>query len=168
MLITCPSCAAEYNVPAPVAPGRVVRCARCATEWAPTALPVAAAPTAVQAPVTQVRVMDAPVIDAPVMDAPAVDAPVSDAPVPAAAPEPARSGIGRPVPVSVAAARPGKLAAPAGRRTPGRAPLLLAWGGSVVLLALVAAAGVVWRGPVMQAWPPSMRVYQALGLTAHP
>jgi predicted Zn finger-like uncharacterized protein len=37
MRIACPSCSAAYDVPDPlVPPGRVVRCARCGSEWAPT------------------------------------------------------------------------------------------------------------------------------------
>jgi predicted Zn finger-like uncharacterized protein len=36
MRIVCPSCSAAYDVPdSLVTPGRVVRCARCAGEWAP-------------------------------------------------------------------------------------------------------------------------------------
>lgn len=141
MLITCPNCAAEYNVPGALAPGRVVRCARCASEWAPTR-PLA---PPVVAPVIEARPIEAPVMEAPV--APVVEAP-SMAPV--------------------AMPKPTKLAAPAVRAPPGRLALPLAWGGSVALLAVVAAAAVVWREPVMQAWPPSIRVYDALRLTAHP
>jgi predicted Zn finger-like uncharacterized protein len=37
MRIACPTCAAEYEVPASrLAPRRVVRCARCGGEWAAT------------------------------------------------------------------------------------------------------------------------------------
>ena len=39
MKITCPDCSAEYNVPDTLAMGRIVRCAKCATEWAPVAAP---------------------------------------------------------------------------------------------------------------------------------
>ncbi len=36
MQIACPSCAAEYDVPADrMKPGRKTRCARCGTVWAP-------------------------------------------------------------------------------------------------------------------------------------
>ena len=40
----------------------------------------------------------------------------------------------------------------------------LAWGGSVAVLVIVLAAFVVFRAPVMKAWPPSTRLYAALGL----
>ncbi|MDE2199214.1 MAG: hypothetical protein KGJ41_09330, partial [Rhodospirillales bacterium] len=33
---------------------------------------------------------------------------------------------------------------------------------SVLLLAALAAAAYVWRAPIMQAWPPSARVYAVL------
>ncbi len=68
----------------------------------------------------------------------------------------------------IAMPKSSKLAGPAVHAPPGRLALPLAWGGSLALLAAVAAAAVVWREPVMQAWPPSIRVYDALGLTAHP
>ena len=41
---------------------------------------------------------------------------------------------------------------------------LAAWGASVVLLILLAAAAYAWRAPIMEAWPPSQRLYAALGL----
>ena len=54
-------------------------------------------------------------------------------------------------------------------RPPSRPPvLMLAWGGSLLLLVVLVAAAFVWRDPIMQAWPPSARVYGSLGLTAHP
>jgi predicted Zn finger-like uncharacterized protein len=41
----------------------------------------------------------------------------------------------------------------------------LAWGVSIGLLAVLIAAAVLFRGPVMKIWPPSIRVYIALGLS---
>lgn len=42
MRITCPSCAAEYEVPAPrLSSGKKVRCARCGAEWRIVREPVA-------------------------------------------------------------------------------------------------------------------------------
>ena len=36
MRIACPSCAAEYDVPAShLKPGKLVRCARCGNDWLP-------------------------------------------------------------------------------------------------------------------------------------
>jgi predicted Zn finger-like uncharacterized protein len=40
------------------------------------------------------------------------------------------------------------------------------WAGSVLLLGLGAWSAVAWRSDVMRAWPPSGRLYSALGLAA--
>ena len=42
--------------------------------------------------------------------------------------------------------------------------LQLAWALSLLLLVAVAGAGYVWRSEVMQAWPPSARIYAAFGV----
>ncbi len=46
--------------------------------------------------------------------------------------------------------------------------LRLAWAGSVVALMLLAWAAYAERTSIMHAWPPSIRVYAALGLIAYP
>ena len=46
--------------------------------------------------------------------------------------------------------------------------LRLAWAGSVVALLLLGWAAYAERTPIMQVWPPSIRVYAALGLIAQP
>lgn len=44
MRITCPSCSAGYEVPDSLLPaGRIVRCARCGSEWTPVAVTAVAA-----------------------------------------------------------------------------------------------------------------------------
>jgi hypothetical protein len=55
----------------------------------------------------------------------------------------------------------------AGLRDP-RALVLLAWIASLVLLGALAWAGIAWRTSVMHAWPPSERLYAALGLLRGP
>ncbi len=40
------------------------------------------------------------------------------------------------------------------------------WAASILLLAALLWAGVAWRGNIMRAWPPSERLYTALGLPA--
>jgi predicted Zn finger-like uncharacterized protein len=89
-------------------------------------------------------------------------------PVPAPLPEPApmtaaiaaydftasRSDPDEPVSVTPAA--------PA--RPPRDRPLLAAWLVSVVLLIGIAVAAYFARDQIMQAWPPSQRLYAALGL----
>jgi predicted Zn finger-like uncharacterized protein len=44
----------------------------------------------------------------------------------------------------------------------------LAWAGSAVALMLLGWAAYAERTPIMQVWPPSIRVYAPLGLAANP
>lgn len=118
-----------------------MRCARCGAEWAP--IPYAA-PDAVPEPVT--------IPPVPVATADAEAEPSLEMRVP----------LGFPAPAEPA----GKVRASAfpwrGRQiavTP-----LAAWVASVVLLVALVAAAYAWRGPIMAAWPPSERLYAALGL----
>ncbi len=52
------------------------------------------------------------------------------------------------------------------RPLPGDSPgkLRAAWAVSVLLLILAAGAAYVWRSQLIDAWPPSQRLYAALGL----
>ncbi len=81
---------------------------------------------------------------------PVVEAPASPDPLPEPAPAVA--------PIVV----PARLAprAPA----PARWPLAAAWAATIVILVIMVLAGVLARQQIMQAWPPSERLYQALGL----
>ncbi|MGI4978543.1 MAG: zinc-ribbon domain-containing protein [Janthinobacterium lividum] len=160
MRITCPACNASYEVPdAMLVAGRAVRCARCLREWEPPA---------------------------PVHD-PAHPAPASSPPEPAA-PEPAPfevDGFALPPPERPRFTDEDFERAPAPRppddahawrdvllahdeaRPPaatGRRDGWVGWLASLVLLAALAGAAIAWRGPVQRAWPPSARVYAALGL----
>ena len=156
MLIKCPSCAAEYNVPGPLAPGRAVRCARCGAQWAP--------------------VLDAAVLDTAVLEAPepsATEAPTTQAVTAAESVPPSTTTPPRVSGGVTEPAKPVPMAPLRRSRRSDRLPLLLAWGGSVLVLVLLITAAAVWRTPVMRAWPPSERVFGALGLgdpgvTAHP
>ena len=127
MRITCPSCAAEYDVPGVLAPGRTVKCAKCGSKWAPV-------PPLPPPPPPMIEAKAEPV-----------------APIPPPAPP-----------------RPTPMVAPLAEPPPRRLPLVLAWVGSLLVLAGLVAAAVVWREPVMAAWPPSIRLYALLRLTAHP
>ncbi|WP_158742070.1 zinc-ribbon domain-containing protein [Acidisphaera sp. L21] len=119
MRITCPTCAAEYNVPGEIAAGRKVKCAKCGTKWAP------------------------------VEDAPPEEPPPSE-------PEP------EPQPEPMAAFVP---MAPPPMETPKRQwALPAAWAGSFLVVAVALVGAVLLRGPIMQKWPPSERVYAALHL----
>lgn len=84
---------------------------------------------------------------------PAVGEPFNEVPDPAVV-EPAEP----PDPVeAVAAPAHPPMAADAGVR--------FGWAGSALLLALGAWSVIAWRQDVMHAWPPSGRLYAALGLT---
>ncbi len=167
--IVCPSCAATYDVPeAALAPGRPVRCARCGTEWAPL-------------PATETRApRDSPPLVPPSLIPSSLDPPdptvwraperVSRPAVPLANPDAgADADLTRKLPrnprVLTAQSAPG--AAVRRPRRSDTAPLI-AWLASLVLLIALIAAAYAWRGSIMAAWPPSERLYAALGLARVP
>jgi len=135
MRIVCPSCAAAYDVPEPrLTPGRTVRCARCGEEWAPVA-----------------------------HSAPPSDRALAPAATPSAPPSRSPNTLSQPEPVQR------KHVATAGQ--PHGQPLwrgglllLLAWAGTVAILAGLAWGAYGWRADVMRLWPPSERAYAILGL----
>ncbi len=145
MRIVCPACTAAYEVPSTLLkPEQVVRCARCAREWV-------SSPATPEAP-TEAQ-MDAPT-DAPT-EAPAEPRPAAALPPP---PPPAREteAIGpAPRPSTARAAKPRANVVPR-----------LAWAASVVAVLLLGWGAYAGRSAIMQAWPPSIRLYAALGLTA--
>lgn len=55
---------------------------------------------------------------------------------------------------------------PAPAEPPSRGGLVLAWLVTLVVLVGAAWGAVAFRVPIAQAWPPSQRVYDALGLSA--
>ena len=63
------------------------------------------------------------------------------------------------VPVAAPASEPSRLVL---GMKPARL-VLAAWALSFVVIAAAAWAAVAWRAPIMRAWPPSTRVYAALG-----
>lgn len=144
MRIACPACSAIYEVPDRlVGTGKRLRCARCANEWVPpemaAAAPVPAMPPPPEPPPRQAA---------------------APTPEPAALPPPER--VPRPqVPALHGEPKP-KLSA-SGRRS-ARLPVMLALALSTALVAALLAAGILWRGAVMQAFPPSRLLFQALGL----
>jgi predicted Zn finger-like uncharacterized protein len=141
MRIVCPECGAAYGVPdALIEPGKQVRCARCNAEWAPVPATPAVAP---RAPAIE-RLEPSPSHEASPRPAPTVPA----------------GGSLRVTSTTIERPRP-----PA--RDHRRAAVASAWLGwvlTIVVLACAAAAAVTWRGAVMASWPPSTRVYAALGL----
>ena len=120
MLITCPSCNSEYNVPSELPPGRMVKCAKCQSKWAP--VPALAPPVPEPPPKPELPIEAATVVPEPLV----------------------KRRFRNP------AKRPSALA--------------LAWVASACLLVALLTAGIIWRAPVMHAWPPSTRLYAWFGM----
>jgi predicted Zn finger-like uncharacterized protein len=150
MRIACPSCDAVYDVPDAMlaAAPRAVRCARCGTEWTPERLADPA--PAVQPPPAGPR------------------PPQAEPAMRPERPEPKLSSYRTRTEPRIAADDEGDARPPprddetAARRR--RRGAVAGWVLSVLLLLGLAVAAVAWRTQVMAAWPPSERVYGALGL----
>lgn len=147
MRIICPSCQATYEVPETLlAGGKAARCARCGTEW----MPLPAPPSAAALP-------RSPVPEVPPLPPGAEDAG-----------EPADDDLrpGAPWPRSIDSLdddRPPPRddeieLAPAGRS------VMIAWIVSLLVIAALIWAAFAFRNEVMGAWPPSARLYAAIGL----
>jgi predicted Zn finger-like uncharacterized protein len=153
MRIACPACEATYDVPDAMLAGgaRMVRCARCGNEWLPQPTTTAPLP------------MDEPETDIPPAPAP---------PKPAAAPAGELDQPGRQEPRLNPLRPRGEARAPVPPEPPPPeepprrlgAGAILAWVLSLLLLAAAAGAAVTWRAQLMAAWPPSERVFSAVGL----
>jgi predicted Zn finger-like uncharacterized protein len=141
MRISCPQCAADYELPETLflTGARKVRCVKCGHSW------MASAPTAAPSPTP-----------APPPDAPPPDTVAEEAPARRASPLRRRPAVEPPVPQPELA-----IAPPAPPR--GGSVLAAAWVASIVLLAGCGWAGWEYRADVMAAWPASTRLYQALG-----
>ena len=138
MRIVCPYCSTAYDVPDGLLNGRkAVRCARCAQEWQPAA--------SAFAPPTQKHGLAPPEIAAPPRPVIVENRPAE-----------------RWTMAGGALAIDRLMAPPA--PPPTSLALRLAWLGSIILVLLLLCAGYVWRADVMAAWPPSARLYAALGL----
>jgi predicted Zn finger-like uncharacterized protein len=138
MRIVCPSCEATYEVPLSVlSRRRALRCARCHTEWSP----------AVERREPVLRIEPATALEPPAIEPPEPAPPVQAEP-----------------PFNIFTASPASLeedSLPPPRTR--AAPVIAAW---VVSFAVLGALGwglVTRRDAVMRVWPPSTRVYAALG-----
>lgn len=130
MRLTCPACAAAYNVPdAMIGEGRQMRCARCGHQWFATPSQGIIEPS------------EAPAAPPPAEPEPATTAVLAPVPPPEPEPEPE------------APAEP-ELTSPAPRSI----GLWLAWAASLALV--VGAAGALWQfqAAVTAVWPPFGRL----------
>jgi predicted Zn finger-like uncharacterized protein len=144
MILTCPECATSYFVDDSRIPaaGRTVKCSSCGSRW--LALPADDDPSA-----KTVSAKTTPV----------------DAPAPADEAEAAF--------ISTAPAKPPKAARSKGKvreKAKGgrKAEIRIAMLAAVVLLALLAAGLVVFRGQVVRLWPGAAAVYATIGLPVGP
>ena len=157
MRIECPGCEAAYEVPeAQIRPGRSVRCARCGLQWRPGG-------EAEQAGLPEPAPAAADPEDAS-EPAAAASADASEDGLPDVAPP--GHAPGHPLGLRRAATPEPVLAtAVAGTRRP--SPELAAWGAawavSLIVLAGLLLSAAHWRETVMRSWPPSIRLYTALG-----
>jgi predicted Zn finger-like uncharacterized protein len=144
MLIVCPRCAARYEVAdALIGPaGKSVRCAKCSHVWL-------ARREAASEDETPLSWPEPPRARASVEAIPPPPPPREDPGLAAFSAAQARPG-----PVAVAEAAPGSLAAVA----------VIGWLATVAALGVGGWAAYAFRDAVIEAWPPSERVYLALGL----
>lgn len=161
MRIACPKCGATYDVPERMLAGRkVVRCSRCGTEWTPGLSKQPALPPETPPPESPhldlTRVAEAAESPDPAAS--------SQEPAPAPAARPARDKPARDKLEPSAMERLAQAAQPPPRSVWPK----IAWLISLLIIFALLGAGYVWRNDIMRAWPPSTRLYAALGLTTPP
>jgi predicted Zn finger-like uncharacterized protein len=142
MQIICPSCEAVYSVPDEKLAGRAVKCARCSTTWTPAPPPV---PAMVMREIEHVPEPHKP----PMLPPPAPDPPPVVIAEPVRRVEPQWPFVNTALPT---------------RPEPRPKGLMVAWVASIALLGAVVAGAYARRDAVMEAWPPSQRLYAAFGL----
>ena len=139
MRIVCPACAAAYEVPEDrLAPGRIVRCARCGADWAP------------------LMAEAEPIVPEPSPE-------VGPSPEPLPPPEPLPEPPLEPPSVPVATTPMVERSEP--EKRPRQAPVAVGWVLSLLVLAALGWGAYATRTEVMRAWPPSERAYKAIGLS---
>jgi predicted Zn finger-like uncharacterized protein len=155
MRIACPSCKAEYDVPETMLAGRnAVRCARCGEEWRPLGIDPAEALPAVIPAESPAMSHAAPAT----MEPEAEDehfAPADDGAIPLTVPS---------LFVPPRTPRAVLPKAPPRRRGGG---IVGGWIVTIVILVALGYGAYAWRDRMMEAWPPSTRLYAALGLVHH-
>jgi predicted Zn finger-like uncharacterized protein len=156
MRITCPDCAAQYELP-PEAQARLpmrVRCAQCGTEW-----------QAEPPPPAEPEVEPSPSPDSddefefkPIqsLEAESASSPEPEPP----APEP-----GQPARLETPIEPPSRPTPAPPTQSPSARTL---WIGSILLLIALIVLVLALHGPISRAWPPSQRLFDAIGLSAPP
>ncbi|HUC19377.1 MAG TPA: zinc-ribbon domain-containing protein [Acetobacteraceae bacterium] len=162
MRITCPACAAVYEIPEPLlgSRDRILRCGHCAAEWvvaAPKSESVAEAEGA-RASSSAALMRTAREDPEIVVPAPTVTGPASPSTL---QPKDLRE---RPFVLGAEPARPSMPR----REGSGGGGAWLAWLASLIVLGLLVWGAYAYRGVIMQAWPPSQRVYALVGLMPAP
>jgi len=151
MRISCPVCSTSYEVPDPMLPGgRKVRCAKCGHQWVPR-------PAAPHAPPPARR----PIVEAAAETPPrgrSGEAPASTPPLPPTGP---LSPDAHRATIQIDPDEAPMQPPPRQRTSTG---VWVGWAASVGIWALVLWAAYAYRAQVMDAWPPSQRLYAALGL----
>ncbi|WP_291298385.1 zinc-ribbon domain-containing protein [Elioraea sp.] len=169
MIIECPRCTSRYEVadgligPA----GKSVRCAKCSNVW--LARPVGEADTAPppQWPEAPQRAGGSFPTEIPVTPEPPEDPALAEF-RDAQRPESGGSGMAGKKEGGGFARFPDPSEPPPPPRPRLGGAATIGWAVTVILLGAGAWAAYSWRDAVMEAWPPSQRVYLALGLGADP
>lgn len=169
MLITCPTCAAGYDVPDHALEQHVqtLRCTHCTTEWSVAGSDASqreqgGAPAPFSLPPGQPLMADPSSHTRP---APMSAASMSAASVVAEAAPPigeqnGRNQDGRALLAGGAASSLGSTK----KNPPSLATLLVAWAVSLLLVGAAGGAAYHWRSSVVTFWPPSQSVFLALGV----
>lgn len=163
MHLTCPQCHTEYDVPdaALIGRARTLRCGDCGTKFTAPALPE---PVPVVAELPPELPPQEDIAEDAVIEEEAVEAEIAAAPD--ASFEPAEGGL-EPVTAETAAPLsatrtnppPPKSSAPPAAAKPNRG-----LGISVLVVLLLIGIVLAEHRAIGQAWPPSLRLFNALGL----
>lgn len=165
MRIVCPHCEATYEIPDAMLGRRAVRCARCGETWHPSPPAGAAAEAGLPAPAPSAPPVAASLM--PVDEAPPVAAHTGASPAYGAPDTLPDLDLDHDEPRLVAGQRAPRRRGLAGRlppRLPVDAPIWAGWIATALVLSWLAWGAYTYRARVMEVWPPSIRLYAALGL----